>query len=179
MFSCTLSISDRAFYLCLCFPQTQAVLRQAWLENIRPVLVINKIDRLIVELKFSPQEAYAHLKNILEQVFLPLLQGFRNQGSKKSCEEAGKSAQNLPSVEPTIAVCWRQRTGQASPRSPSVPWKPPRVRSLGDRLWCSLIKKLVVCPKVKQYEEAPWFCITCLQRTVCPAVSVFSQQTFT
>ncbi|XP_038623198.1 elongation factor-like GTPase 1 [Tachyglossus aculeatus] len=49
-------------------PQTQAVLRQAWLENIRPVLVINKIDRLILELKFTPQEAYSHLKNILEQV---------------------------------------------------------------------------------------------------------------
>ncbi|KAM5293138.1 elongation factor-like GTPase 1 isoform 1-T1 [Ctenodactylus gundi] len=49
-------------------PQTQAVLRQAWLENIRPVLVINKIDRLIVELKFTPQEAHSHLKNILEQI---------------------------------------------------------------------------------------------------------------
>uniref|UniRef100_A0A2K6FD29 Tr-type G domain-containing protein n=1 Tax=Propithecus coquereli TaxID=379532 RepID=A0A2K6FD29_PROCO len=48
--------------------QSQAVLRQAWLENIRPVLVINKIDRLIVELKFTPQEAYSHLKNILEQI---------------------------------------------------------------------------------------------------------------
>ncbi|XP_025127307.3 elongation factor-like GTPase 1 isoform X2 [Bubalus bubalis] len=48
--------------------KTQAVLRQAWLENIRPVLVINKIDRLIVELKFTPQEAYSHLKNILEQI---------------------------------------------------------------------------------------------------------------
>jgi ribosome assembly protein 1 len=49
-------------------PQTQAVLRQAWLERIRPVLVINKLDRLIVELKFTPQEAYSHLKNILEQI---------------------------------------------------------------------------------------------------------------
>uniref|UniRef100_A0A673T251 Elongation factor-like GTPase 1 n=1 Tax=Suricata suricatta TaxID=37032 RepID=A0A673T251_SURSU len=49
-------------------PQTQAVLRQAWLENIRPALVINKIDRLIVELKFTPHEAYSHLKNILEQI---------------------------------------------------------------------------------------------------------------
>ncbi|KAL2088977.1 hypothetical protein ACEWY4_015876 [Coilia grayii] len=49
-------------------PQTQVVLRQAWLENIRPVLVINKIDRLIVELKLTSQEAYKHLKNILEQV---------------------------------------------------------------------------------------------------------------
>ncbi|XP_035274038.1 elongation factor-like GTPase 1 [Anguilla anguilla] len=49
-------------------PQTQVVLRQAWLENIRPVLVINKIDRLIVELKLTPQEAYTHLQKILEQV---------------------------------------------------------------------------------------------------------------
>ncbi|XP_069481105.1 elongation factor-like GTPase 1 [Ambystoma mexicanum] len=49
-------------------PQTQAVLRQAWLENIRPVLVINKIDRLIVELKLTSQEAYCHLQKIMEKV---------------------------------------------------------------------------------------------------------------
>ncbi|KAK1891490.1 Elongation factor-like GTPase 1, partial [Dissostichus eleginoides] len=49
-------------------PQTQVVLRQAWLENIRPVLVINKIDRLILELKLSSQEAFIHLQKILEQV---------------------------------------------------------------------------------------------------------------
>ncbi|XP_038669214.1 elongation factor-like GTPase 1 [Scyliorhinus canicula] len=49
-------------------PQTQAVLRQAWLENIRPILVINKIDRLIIELKLTPLEAYIHLQKILEQV---------------------------------------------------------------------------------------------------------------
>ncbi|XP_061740318.1 elongation factor-like GTPase 1 [Nerophis ophidion] len=49
-------------------PQTQAVLRQAWLENIRPVLVINKIDRLILELKLTSQEAYCHLQKIMEQV---------------------------------------------------------------------------------------------------------------
>uniref|UniRef100_A0A8C4DND8 Elongation factor-like 1 n=1 Tax=Dicentrarchus labrax TaxID=13489 RepID=A0A8C4DND8_DICLA len=49
-------------------PQTQAVLRQAWLENIKPVLVINKIDRLIMELKLTSQEAYTHLQKILEQV---------------------------------------------------------------------------------------------------------------
>ncbi|NP_001084970.1 elongation factor like GTPase 1 L homeolog [Xenopus laevis] len=49
-------------------PQTQAVLRQAWLENIRPVLVINKIDRLITELKLSSLEAHSHLQKLLEQV---------------------------------------------------------------------------------------------------------------
>uniref|UniRef100_A0A3P9J9W7 Elongation factor-like 1 n=1 Tax=Oryzias latipes TaxID=8090 RepID=A0A3P9J9W7_ORYLA len=49
-------------------PQTQVVLRQAWLENIRPVLVINKMDRLIMELKLTSMEAHDHLKKILEQV---------------------------------------------------------------------------------------------------------------
>ncbi|RNA25199.1 elongation factor Tu GTP-binding domain-containing 1 [Brachionus plicatilis] len=48
-------------------PQTHAVLRQAWLENLKLVLVFNKIDRLILELKMTPIEAYNHLQNILEQ----------------------------------------------------------------------------------------------------------------
>ncbi|XP_028407033.1 elongation factor-like GTPase 1 isoform X2 [Dendronephthya gigantea] len=49
-------------------PQTHAVLRQAWLEGIKPCLVLNKIDRLITELKQSPLEAFIHLQKILEQV---------------------------------------------------------------------------------------------------------------
>ncbi|KAF9111733.1 Cytoplasmic GTPase/eEF2-like protein (ribosomal biogenesis) [Mortierella sp. AM989] len=48
--------------------QTHTVLRQAWRESVRPVLVINKIDRLITELQFTPLEAYTHLNKILEQV---------------------------------------------------------------------------------------------------------------
>lgn len=44
------------------------VLRQAWLENIRPCLVLNKIDRLITELKYSPTEAHFHLQQTLEKV---------------------------------------------------------------------------------------------------------------
>ncbi|KAF9897289.1 Cytoplasmic GTPase/eEF2-like protein (ribosomal biogenesis), partial [Lobosporangium transversale] len=47
---------------------THTVLRQAWKESVRPVLVINKIDRLITELQFTPLEAYIHLNKILEQV---------------------------------------------------------------------------------------------------------------
>ncbi|GAB1607399.1 elongation factor-like GTPase 1 [Argonauta hians] len=49
-------------------PQTHAVLRQAWQEGIKPVLMLNKIDRLIVERHMEPQEAYLHLQQILEQV---------------------------------------------------------------------------------------------------------------
>lgn len=48
--------------------QTHAVLRQAWLENIKPILVMNKVDRLILELKMEPNEAFIHLQQILEQV---------------------------------------------------------------------------------------------------------------
>ncbi len=48
--------------------QTHVVLRQAWLEHIKPCLVLNKIDRLITELKYTPMEAHLHLQQLLEQI---------------------------------------------------------------------------------------------------------------
>ncbi|CZT40755.1 probable translation elongation factor eEF4 [Rhynchosporium secalis] len=48
--------------------QTVTVLRQTWVEHMKPLLVINKMDRLITELKMSPGEAYIHLNKLLEQV---------------------------------------------------------------------------------------------------------------
>lgn len=36
--------------------QTKKVLKQAWLEHIRPVLVLNKIDRLILEMKMQRKD---------------------------------------------------------------------------------------------------------------------------
>ena len=48
--------------------QTVTVLRQTWIEHLKPLLVINKVDRLITELKMSPGEAYIHLSKLLEQV---------------------------------------------------------------------------------------------------------------
>lgn len=48
--------------------QTVTVLRQTWTEKLKPILVINKMDRLITELKMTPAEAYVHLSKLLEQV---------------------------------------------------------------------------------------------------------------
>ncbi|KAJ9193037.1 hypothetical protein DTO166G4_8207 [Paecilomyces variotii] len=48
--------------------QTVTVLRQTWVEQLKPLLVINKMDRLITELKMSPTEAYSHLNKLVEQV---------------------------------------------------------------------------------------------------------------
>uniref|UniRef100_T1JFT1 Ribosome assembly protein 1 n=1 Tax=Strigamia maritima TaxID=126957 RepID=T1JFT1_STRMM len=48
--------------------QTKVSLKQAWIEGLKPVLILNKMDRLIVEQKKSPSDAYVHLQQILEQV---------------------------------------------------------------------------------------------------------------
>jgi ribosome assembly protein 1 len=48
--------------------QTITVLRQTWMEKLKPLLIINKMDRLVTELRMTPGEAYVHLSKLLEQV---------------------------------------------------------------------------------------------------------------
>lgn len=48
--------------------QTAAVLRQAHLDHLKPCLVINKMDRLVTELKLSSSEASSWLIKLLAQV---------------------------------------------------------------------------------------------------------------
>lgn len=47
--------------------QTITVLRQAWIDNLKPILVLNKIDRLILELQLTPEDAYNHLQRLIDQ----------------------------------------------------------------------------------------------------------------
>jgi ribosome assembly protein 1 len=70
--STAVRITDGAFVLVdvlegVCI-QTQTVIRQAYNEKVRPCLVLNKIDRLISELKLSAEDAYHHIRKVLEQV---------------------------------------------------------------------------------------------------------------
>ncbi|MFH1294421.1 MAG: elongation factor EF-2 [Candidatus Aenigmatarchaeota archaeon] len=51
-----------------CMPQTETVLRQALKERVRPVLFVNKTDRLVKELKLTPEQMLERFKDIIKEV---------------------------------------------------------------------------------------------------------------
>ena len=63
-------------------PQTETVLRQALKENVRPVLFINKVDRLINELKLDSEE--------LQQRFVKIIASANKLISNMAPEELKK-----------------------------------------------------------------------------------------
>lgn len=59
-------------------PQTETVLRQALKEQVRPVLFINKVDRLINELKVDEMEMQIRLGKVIDKVN-KLIKGMNEQ----------------------------------------------------------------------------------------------------
>ena len=49
-------------------PQTETVIRQALKERVKPVLFINKVDRLVNELKITPEQMQQRLTKIITDV---------------------------------------------------------------------------------------------------------------
>ena len=60
-------------------PQTETVVRQALRENVKPVLFINKVDRLINELKVTPEE--------MQQRFIKIIAKFNDLVNRMVPEE--------------------------------------------------------------------------------------------
>ena len=110
--------------------QTVTVLRQTWTEHLKPLLVVNKVDRLITELKMSPGEAYIHLSKLLEQVNAVIgsfFQGERMEedlqwrerveervaaAAAKEAERAERKAMKGPATEDSESVTTSGTTGE-------------------------------------------------------------------
>jgi elongation factor 2 len=75
-------------------PQTETVLRQALKEGVRPVLFINKVDRLINELKVDDQELMIRLGKVIDKV---------NKLIKGMNEDAYKAGWKLDAAAGTVA----------------------------------------------------------------------------
>lgn len=48
--------------------QTETVLRQAIAERIKPVLMMNKMDRALLELQLEPEDLYQTFQRIVESI---------------------------------------------------------------------------------------------------------------
>jgi elongation factor 2 len=67
-----LRVTDGALFIVDCVEgvrmETETVLRQAMQEKIRPVLMINKVDRAILDLKLDPDSIYLSFSRIIEKI---------------------------------------------------------------------------------------------------------------
>ena len=75
-------------------PQTETVIRQALKENVRPILFINKVDRLINELKVTPEQ--------MQQQFVKIIGKF-NQLLNKMVPEQFKGKWDVKVEDGTVA----------------------------------------------------------------------------
>ena len=62
---------------------TEQIIRHAVLEDMPLTLVINKVDRLILELKLPPNDAYFKLKHVVEEVNTVIENTLPGQGEKR------------------------------------------------------------------------------------------------
>ncbi|KAI4172708.1 MAG: hypothetical protein LQ346_008546 [Caloplaca aetnensis] len=62
---------------------TEQIIKYAVLEDIPLTLVVNKVDRLILELKLPPTDAYFKLKHVIEEVNTVIENTIPGQGEKR------------------------------------------------------------------------------------------------
>jgi 116 kDa U5 small nuclear ribonucleoprotein component len=79
---------------------TEQIIKHAVLEDLPMTLVINKMDRLILELKLPPTDAYFKLKHVVEEVNTIIEQTIPGQGEKRRLSpEKGNVAFACTSME--------------------------------------------------------------------------------
>jgi elongation factor 2 len=99
--------------------QTEVVTQQALAERVRPVLIINKVDRLITEMRMSPEKAYEQFKKIISN-FNTLIETYAPPEYKKTWRvdprkgtvAFGSAIHRFGLTIPALAEIWHQKTGQ-------------------------------------------------------------------
>ncbi len=94
-------------------PQTEVVLKQALKERAKPVLFINKMDRLIKELKLSPEQMQERLVRIITQIN-NLIERYAPDEFKEAWKvdvQSGKVAFGSAYRKWALSLPYMQRTG--------------------------------------------------------------------
>jgi elongation factor 2 len=99
--------------------QTEVVTQQALAERVRPVLIINKVDRLITEMRMSPDNAYDQFKKIINDFNL-LVETYAPPEFKKKWRvdprqgtvAFGSAIHRFGLTIPALAEIWHEKTGQ-------------------------------------------------------------------
>ncbi|PIY81935.1 elongation factor EF-2 [Candidatus Pacearchaeota archaeon CG_4_10_14_0_2_um_filter_35_33] len=94
-------------------PQTETVLRQALRERVKPVLFINKVDRLIKEVKLTPEEMQKRFIGIITKVN-ELIQGIAEDEYKEKFQvnvQDGSVAFGSAYHNWAMSIPFMQRTG--------------------------------------------------------------------
>ena len=98
--------------------QTVTVLRQTWTERLKPLLVINKIDRLITELKMTAGEAHTHLNKLVEQVNAVIGSFFQGERMEEDLQWREKVEQRINAAAERKAAA-ASESGDVEPSSTS------------------------------------------------------------
>ncbi|MHA2203260.1 MAG: GTP-binding protein, partial [Candidatus Hodarchaeales archaeon] len=99
--------------------QTEVVTQQALAERVRPVLIINKVDRLITEMRMTPDNAYEKFKTIISD-FNVLIETYAPPEYKKiwrvdprqGTVAFGSAIHRFGLTIPALAEIWHEKTGQ-------------------------------------------------------------------
>lgn len=83
--------------------QTHAVIYKALKERMKPCLVLNKIDRLIVESRLSSTEAYHHLRRLIENVNALAFTLVKSELLKECAVDDANSSFVLDDTHPLLA----------------------------------------------------------------------------
>lgn len=110
--------------------QTETVVSQALTERVRPVLIINKVDRLITEMRMPPEDAYEQFKkiinefNILIETYAPA--EFKKEWQvdpKKGSVAFGSAVHRFGLTIPALAEVWAEKTGKPIEELINAFWK--------------------------------------------------------